>query len=337
MAVSEENEIPSRGLFLHHAAISLFGGWRATSRDKRSSAGRSSQYANEERIRHGLVRSAGKRCAGLLLCQLALVSATWSGTAWADGANQLFVEIEDPGQLGRILDHNEADVARRAYLAKRYRVVEVNTAVLESDEPFYLNLFDDVSIRVETLELSTGASEFNRRWRARVLDFGPSGQDVEMLRRGLAEAEKDRAPHIPAGALEQNFMELSAILVSYDVDADSGVANPSGQRRFGRVSPEEPSEPVTGPDSPWRLIHGAFEAFGLSRVSVFGRGGEIVNYAVSPLQWSPRYAMVVEADPSRIASYIADPVERKALAEEYLEFERSLPSEEGKVTMGEIE
>lgn len=47
--------------------------------------------------------------------------------------------------------------------------------------------------------------------------------------------------------------------------------------------------------------------------------------------------MILEVDPRRVASNIANPAERKALSDENLRFERSLPSEKGKDILGEIE
>ncbi|MCC5887797.1 MAG: hypothetical protein JJT88_15285 [Gammaproteobacteria bacterium] len=244
------------------------------------------------------------------------------------------MEIEDPHRLGRIIDYNAAAVARSASLARRYRIVEVDIDLLESSQPFYLNLFDDVSLLVETLEWSAGANERHRRWRGRILDFGQSSKHVEMLRQELSEQELP--PGFPAGLLEQTFLEVTASSSSFDVDADTGFANLSGQRRFGRVSTDSEQETGSDPDPPWRLVHGAFRSLSISQVIVPGRG-EIAQYNVSPLKWSPRYAMIMEIDPDRRADSIADPAARQALIEEDLAFEQSLPSEEGKVMVGEID
>lgn len=281
-----------------------------------------------------VVRSRGRRWTGTLFCQFAMLFATWSGTAWADRVDRLFVEIEDPERLGRIIEYNAAGVARSASYARRYRIVEVDTALLMSDKPFYLNLFEDVSLLVETIEWSVGVNEFHRRWRGRILDFGQSRQHVEMLRQGLSEQKLP--PGIAAGMLEQTFLEITASSSSFDVDAETGLANLSGQRRYGRVTPEDPSGSVVSPQAPWKLMHEAFRSVSIPMVSV-PMSGEIVTYAVNPLPWSPRYAMIVEVDPDRVTRNIANPAERKARIEESLRFERSLPSEEGKVTIGEIE
>ena len=292
-------------------------------------------YTKERQELPRAMHANGRRWAATLMQPLITVLALWSTPSWANDIKRLFTEIEDSHRLGRIIEHNAAGVARNASMARRYRVVEVDIELLKNKEPFHLNLFDDVSLLVETLEWSVGANAFHRKWRGRILDFGQSRQHVEMVRQELAEQELP--PGVPENVLEQTYLEVTGYASSYDVDAETGIANRSGQRRYGRVSPDGPeSGSVVSPEAPWKLVHEAFWSFRIRQVLV-PASGEVVSYHVSSLQWSPRYAMIVEVDPTRIASNIANPVERKALIEEGLRFERSLPSEKGKVIVGEIE
>lgn len=279
------------------------------------------------------LRAQSQRWLSTLIGGLAVLLPLWSAPSWAEEIQRLFIEIEDPHRLGRIIEHNAADVARNASFARRYRIVEVNTDLLSRDEPFFLNLFDDVSILVETIEWSVGANEFHRTWRGRILGLGQSTQHVEVLRRELIE--QDPPPGVPAGFIEKTLLEVNASSSSFDIDADTGIANLSGQRRFGRVRQNGPGDQMSTPQSPWRLVHEAFRSVRISQVFV-PRSGEIVTYSVSPLKWSPKYHMIIEIDPDRVANNIANPSQRKALIEEGLQLERSLPSEEGKVMMGEI-
>lgn len=314
-----------------------FGNWNARRPKMRGapSIGQSLLCAKEQRKLSRAVHPKRRRWAATLIQQFTIVLTLASTPSWADDIKRLFTEIEDPHRLGRIIEHNAADVARSASMARRYRVVEVDVELLKNKEPFHLNLFDDVSLLVETLEWSVGANKFHRKWRGRILDFGQSRQHVEMVRQELAEQELP--PGFPENVLEQTYLEVTGYASSYDVDAETGIANRSRQRRYGRVSPAGPeSGSVVSPEAPWKLVHGAFWSFRIRQVLV-PASGEVISYHVSSLQWSPRYAMIVEVDPTRIASNIANPVERKARIEEGLRFERSLPSEKGKVILGEIE
>lgn len=260
-----------------------FGNWNARRPKMRGapSIGQSLLCAKEQRKLSRAVHPKRRRWAATLIQQFTIVLALASTPSWADDIKRLFTEIDDPHRLGRIIEHNAADVARSASLSRRYRVVEVDTDLLKGDEPVYLNLFDDVSLLVETLEWSIGVNESTRVWRGRILDFGQSRQHVEMVRQELAEQELP--PGLPANLLEQTYLEVTAFLVTYDIDADSGIANPSGQRHFGRVSPDGRGDAMAAKDSPWRLVHEAFRTLSISRISV-PRTGELVNYAVRPLQ-----------------------------------------------------
>jgi len=267
-----------------------------------------------------------------------LLSASMSVTAHT---KELFKEVNG-AKLQKILTYNETNISEAAYFAKRYRIVEVNSDLLFSDDEFTITPFEGVSITVRRDDAVDGSYLGTAQWHGIIVSpEHPSISEIGVLDMDEQQAE---AAGLGPAQLYRMFFGVELYTYSWDIDKRTGVAFPSVQREQ-RASAFLMHNGVATKESLDLEENAILSVSGRFNLQALGFG----EFRLESLQFTPKYHIIIELDSSKLFSYDFLPGNEKAddhsvyaekqrkKVQEYNEYVNSLPSVQDKTIVGDVE
>ena len=215
---------------------------------------------------------------------------------------QLFKEV-NPNKALRLEEYNSAFLQEALYQSARHRIVKVDIKMLEKDKEFLFQAFSDteaVLFHGEAQQLSSNpADEEWWRWSGK-----PSAFDV--------------------------LPDVDLYIHNYDIDKETGVANPSAENKFkhsrhwtfdeGGVlvletltegefaiagPPPETPEDIEYHKKLKKLRKNAFRSTSSTQFYIPTKNG-LRHYYLIPLKYTPKYSVIYEKDPEKHFAIIID-------------------------------
>ena len=247
------------------------------------------------------------------------------------------VQAVSQDKARRLEEANRVFLMDQLYAAARYRIVSINTAPLLQDQAIAITPFPDMTPIVLMAE-QVRRTDNSVAWFGRIQTDDP--------------------------VLERSGLNVDTLITMFwwDVD-DLGVASPSDSNRF-KFSPAwkidandqpvlipqgvaEPGEVGPAPRTPEeiaehkRLLQLHRHAFGAVTARLELLTGQ--TYVVSPLRYTPKYAVVYEMDKDKVPFIPFEEdelgtatIQQRESFERYDAFRRSLPIE-NKPILGDVE
>lgn len=251
-------------------------------------------------------------------------------------SKELFKEVNHK-KSQKLSEYNDLFLRKALYFSARHRLVQINTSLLTSsnkDGKFILNLFDDVTINVQSKRM-TFTSPFHGAWYGE-METAPSINDeinqLTAYERGNFSTEE----------FKSFFTDIVFYFEDWDVDLVANSASFSHENKVGITS----TVPIQDTALP-KLKRRAFR-------TVSGRFTELFSgrtFVIMPLKYTPKYHVIYEQDDSKTFTTANDVPGSEPLMspEEILEDENllkaielevfldSLPKEEpGKIIKGDL-
>jgi hypothetical protein len=190
-------------------------------------------------------------------------------------------------EAATILAKNHYFVSKHLYVAKRHRLVRVNTDALLKSEKIRISLFDDLALTFEVTKLEVSPAR-TINWRGRLADPPVSPKDLMVTGSGFKTLEEAESYHH-----EIFGISISAELYRYFPKSDLYTVygpenNPSGNRNPRCI-------PITAPpDSPHPPVYGA-----RTKIYIPYVGEE--RFRLKPLELTPNYHLLIQVDSTKTA------------------------------------
>ncbi|WP_066960406.1 hypothetical protein [Microbulbifer sp. Q7] len=231
-------------------------------------------------------------------------------------AENLFQQVT-PEEEARIYLYNQPSIDRQIYYASRYRIVRVNTKLLETENSeFTINPFQDIQMDVVTLNVDN-SGPYSVRWQG----IWNEWQVVTGRRRPSADDPAGRA----LGKEEiRRALQFEIDLQSWHLNPNTGEAIASGNMpgKYNSLAEDD----LEGIQRLGEFKSDAFKS-ARGRFFIFGSG----SFVLTPLQYTPKYHLIYIPHPDRHQGFdtphdrLSD--ENKRRLREQQAFINSLPPE----------
>jgi len=244
----------------------------------------------------------------------------------------------------RIRAYNGNFFERKVYYAKRWRVVEVRPEVLFSNRAVRISPFPGVDLVLHRLD-GPDVRGADLTWAARVespaVSMDEQDRDQAILD-FMIESNPQLRPHEDRLRREARI-GANFIVTPWHVDESTGIARDLPPLVFPRLPASD--EELKPQPEPYDRSDGAIAPSPDSSLqnTIFSFGGTITDpvrkarYRITPLEFSPRYHLIMEIDDSRDLGRIPPGPERDLALARLAEFEASLPTEHYPERLGEIQ
>ncbi|MCC5870470.1 MAG: hypothetical protein JJU27_18375 [Gammaproteobacteria bacterium] len=281
----------------------------------------------------------------MVLVLLVLAVFPSASDAGQDPPKLIMTDV-DPEHLERIRAHNGNNFERAIYFAKRWRVVEVNPDILFPNRAVRVRLFADADFVLRRIE-RPGERNADLSWAA-IHDYPTVPAQIQ-TRRKRSQAFVDAVLERFSGqrtneqvARHDARIEANFGVIMWRVDERTGVAEDVASLTFPHLPPPTA---VDEPDLSDAQRHSATPpAFRVPVTKEFLQlHGTITDpvenktYWIRELDFSPRYHLVLELDPSKFVRNLPPGADRDLAEARALEFEANLPPDEYPEIRGTIE
>ena len=229
---------------------------------------------------------------------------------------ELLLDVDEPA-IARLMSPSNYEFRAQRYYAKRFRIVHINFDVFDrAPVEFTVSPFEDLQMTlVPALERYASAYDQLRQWNGDLkypelqLVTGESGQPPTIVRIPVTLWLRTGDHEIPLSLVRELELERGG----------SGTFAPvAGTRASGEMQPE----PRGFGKLPLRTISGQWFVPALR-----------TNIVVRPIDGDPRFHIIYEEDPSRIAQMLDTPnPEATRVLEERKEFLRGLEAEKARAS-----
>jgi len=185
---------------------------------------------------------------------------------------QEFLIPVDPLEEATQRNKSNRFLQEHGYFASRYRIVRVNTSLLESEEQFTISFFDDVSLTVQVQERDVHPQGYRLSWSGKVVDPPISPKFLE---------DQGNTPE-QAKFMHASMFGITISAIKYDYDEANDQSFPS----YTRDSNERASRSST--------FYGVGAFFAVSSLPA--------HYSLRALKNDKRYHVLFEIDQDKIFS-----------------------------------
>ena len=192
----------------------------------------------------------------------------------------------DEDRIEKISDYNSHFLGDATYFAKRFRIVEVNSDLFFEDEPFTITPFNgDISLVLARDSLEERTLKGSATWFGTIIDPYVPMSEFKVSEEQLAQSGMSKAQ------LYNTFFGVRFFMLDWDSDVQTGNAYLSYERKkYGKVS----QRPVEVPELS-NIEERAFRSVsGQINLNTLGLG----RYVLKPLQFTPKYHVIYEAEVS---------------------------------------
>ncbi len=285
------------------------------------------------------------RASAVFLVLLVLAVFPSASDAEQDPPELVLTDVQ-PEHLERIRAYNGNNFERAIHFAKRWRVVEVNPEVLFPNRVVRVRLFQDADFVLRRIE-RPGDRNADLSWAA-IHDY-PTVPPQIQTRRNRSQAFVDAVlERFPAQRKNEQVarhdarIEANFGVIMWRVDERTGVAQDVVSLTFPHLPPptsvDEPDlsdaqrHSATTPALRVPVTNEFFQMHGTVTDPV-----ENKTYWIRELDFSPRYHLVLELDPSKFVRNLPPGPDRDLAEALAVEFEASLPPDEYPEIRGDIE
>ena len=233
----------------------------------------------------------------------AVVIATFAFPIETKAQVSELIEQVSESEIGLVRAKNDYFIQKHQYFAKRYRVVRVNTEVLEEAANFTITLFPDVSFSVARTELRTNSDRTAMYWKGKLTNVPTSIEDIQRSGRTQTQAE----------IIHENLYGIRIAAAKYKYDENDQITREISPTTFDRHGN------VFSQDSDGALS----QIYGISTTIFLPSLG--TEYQIRALELDSRYHIILEIDPNmRIVNGAVDSVDDPETAEKMLQYQEFL-------------
>ncbi|WP_160152102.1 hypothetical protein [Microbulbifer sp. ALW1] len=198
---------------------------------------------------------------------------------------KLFEQVT-PEEEQRIYQYNQPSIDRKIYYASRYRIVRVNTKLLESENnEFTLNPFEDQQMDVVTLKVNRDQSGGSIHWEGIWKDW------ERVTGKTMPTAKAPQSKPLEKDEIRRTLkIELRAYVWHFNPDTGEAINPGNLHRKYQELDgndAEEHQKLKKISRHSFRTITGRF----------FILGGD--SFVLTPLEFTPRYHLISIPNPDR--------------------------------------